>query len=157
MNDRNRSDVLDEWTVIIENAAAGSERLVDEIEEQLASSEIAGLAISRQPIAGGEMLLLEHERLHSIRHSLVVRPYGRHLEVRRSVEVRGGVIRRVLAWILGVSWVEWSRPRRKLEDELKSSIVLLHHTVLSAARRLGDEFAVRPKRRRLQDVLGAWQ
>ncbi len=163
------ADILDRWSLLVEDGAEQAEELLDAIEGRL---ERAGLEVrggwARQDIALGSwlrparrpFLVVQPAHFGDVRVYISARAYGAHAELLRLVAVEPAWVKRQLARLLpGGQWWAWSLPHSVAgEEELRSWLTVVHEAVNQTgkdlARRLGGSRELLSRETR--DVLAWW-
>lgn len=162
-------NVLDEWSMLIDNAADSSDDLLDDIQNRLEQAQIpGGCRWSLEEVKSStwvarvkrEFLIVKLDQFSDYRIYIAAREYGRHLDVCRFTTVEPGFFKKKLAeHLTGGEGAALSAPKNILiEQDLKAWVSVVHHAVLDAVGALVKKLGQDPTRirRESQGYLSVW-
>lgn len=160
--------ILNEWSMIVENAAGKVEDVLADIERRLHEAALPqGCSHERETVQSStwvakvkrEFLVCENESFSDYRVYIGVRSYGTHLDVCRFVTVEPKFFKKVLSERLTGDAQALSGPKNILvEQDLKAWVTVVHHAVVDAVADLLTERKedVRKIRRESRGILEIW-
>jgi hypothetical protein len=135
--------ILDQWSIMFENAASLSNDYLEAIQGRLDQSEIPGNCTWRleEIQAGGmfaktkrEFLVIEHDDFKDYRTYVAARPYGTLLDLCRFTTCEPGYFKKKLANTLGGTEQALSSPKNiLLEQDLRAYMSVIHTACVKAA------------------------
>lgn len=139
-------NVLDEWSMVLDQAKGHGDALLDDIQNRLDASEIpGGCTWSREDVQSAgwisrvrrEFLIVELDQFKDYRMYIAVRDYGIHLDVCRFLTVEPGFFRKVLAERVAGDREALSAPKNILiHQDLRAWVTVVHHAVVGAVEDL---------------------
>ena len=161
-------NVLDEWSMLIDNGAGSGGELLDDIQTRLEQSQIpGGCRWSLEEVKSStwvarvkrEFLIVKLEQFGDYRIYIAARDYGRHLDVCRFTTVEPGFFKKKLAEKTTGVGAALSAPKNILiEQDLKAWVSVVHHAVLDAVGALVSKMGQDPAkiRRESKGYLSVW-
>lgn len=161
--------ILNQWSMLIDGAAARSNELLDQIQHRLRAAEIPGKCEwSVDEVESGglfsktrrEFLIIRLEQFSDYRNYVGVRPYGTYLDCCRFLTVEPGFLKRQLSQaITGGEDRLLSLPKNLLhEQDLTAWATVVHHCVLDSVKALYSALGQDPAgiRRETKGFLPVW-
>ena len=161
--------ILNQWSMLIDGAAARGTEVLDDIQSRLRSAQVPGnCKWSVEEVESGgmfskarrEFLIVRVDQFSDYRIYVGVRAYGTHLDCCRFVTVEPGFLKRQLSEaITGGEDRLLSTPKNLLvEQDLTAWVTVVHHCVLDAVKALMSKSGQDPAgiRRETKGFLQVW-
>jgi len=161
--------ILNQWSMLIDGAAARGNEVLDDIQARLTAARIPGnCAWDVEEVESGgmfsktkrEFLIVRLDQFSDYRNYVGVRAYGTHLDCCRFLTVEPGFLKRQLSQaITGGSDQLLSTPKNLLvEQDLTAWVSVVHHAVLDAVKALMTKSGLDPAglRRETKGFLQVW-
>ena len=161
--------ILNQWSMLIDGAAARGNEVLDDIQARLTAARIPGnCAWDVEEVESGgmfsktkrEFLIVRLDQFSDYRNYISVRAYGTHLDCCRFLTVEPGFLKRQLSQaITGGSDQLLSTPKNLLiEQDLTAWVSVVHHAVLDAVKALMTKSGLDPAglRRETKGFLQVW-
>jgi hypothetical protein len=161
--------ILNQWSMIIDGAAARGNEVLDSIKFHLAAAQIPGSCQwSVEEVESGgflsktkrEFLIVRLDQFSDYRNYIGVRAYGTHLDCCRFLTVEPGFFKRQLSQAIAPGEDRLlSAPKNLLvEQDLQAWVTVVHHCVLDAVKGLMQKVGQDPAgiRRETKGFLQVW-
>ncbi len=161
--------VLNQWSMLVDGAAARGNEVLDDIESRLAAAQIPGnCEWSVEEVESGgmfsktkrEFLIVRLDQFSDYRTYVGVRPYGTHLDCCRFLTVEPGFFKRQVSQAIAPGQdTLLSGPKNLLvEQDLHAWVTVVHHCVLDGVKALYQKLGQDPSgiRRETKGFLQVW-
>ncbi|HTP24986.1 MAG TPA: hypothetical protein VMK12_04920 [Anaeromyxobacteraceae bacterium] len=161
--------ILNQWSMLIDGAAARGNEVLDAIQSRLKAARIPGnCEWSVEEVESGgmfsktkrEFLIVRLDQFSDYRNYVGVRPYGAHLDCCRFLTVEPGFLKRQLSQaITGGEDRLLSSPKNLLvEQDLTAWVTVVHHCVLDGVKAMLAKLGQDPAgiRRETRGFLQVW-
>lgn len=147
--------ILNEWSMMLGQAAGQGKKVLDEIEQRLEEADIPGecdWSLEQVQSSGffakvkREFLIVKLEQFKDYKIYIAARDYGVHLDCCRFLTVEPGFLKQIVSERLTGQADALSAPRNILvHQDLKAWVTVVHHAVLDAVEELMVELKQDPK------------
>lgn len=166
--------ILDEWSMLLDQAAGHGEAILDDVQKRLEAARTPGnptWKVEEVQSSGlfsrvkREFLLVRLEQFKDYRMYVAARDYGIHLDVCRFLTVEPGFFKKAISEALseklaGVREADFlSAPKNILvHQDLRAWVTVVHHAVLDAVEALMGQLGQDPSRirRESKGFLEVW-
>lgn len=161
--------ILNQWSMLIDGAAARGSEVLDDIQARLAAARIPGNCTwsLEEAESGGvfsktrrEFLVVRIDQFSDYRNYIGVRAYGTNLDCCRFLTVEPGFLKKQLSQAIAPGEDRLlSGPKNLLvEQDLTAWVTVVHHCVLDAVRALMTKSGQDPAglRREAKGFLQVW-
>ncbi len=138
--------ILDEWTMILDNAAGNSKEVLDEIQRRLLESKIPGNCtwVIEEVKSSGflskvrrEFLIIDLEQFKDYHQYVCIRDYGIHLDCCRFLTVEPNILKKWASEKLTGSAKVFSAPKNiMIHQDLSAWNTIVHQAVLESVEAL---------------------
>lgn len=161
--------ILNQWSMLVDGAAARGHEVLDDIRERLKRAAIPGNCTwdVEEVESGGmfsktrrEFLIVKLDQFPDYRTYIGVRPYGTHLDCCRFLTVEPGFLKRQLSQAImpGKDTLLSGPTNLLVEQDLNAWVTVVHHAVLDSVKALMGKFGQDPAglRRETKGFLQVW-